>query len=93
MSNKITAGEKIRLARAARKLTVREFGKLLGMTGGWVSQIENGQLRLKLDQYEQIQAVLGFRFDTPEAEAAFSYFLKPFDLAQDVTSEAANGHS
>lgn len=73
--DKIHIGDKIRLARNARRMTVREFAAKLGLTYGWVSQIENGQISLKLDQYKQIQAVLGYNFDTPEAEAAFSFFL------------------
>jgi len=77
MSTKFPVGEKIRLARNARKLTVRQFGEKLGLTGAWVSLTENGKLRITLDQYEQIQAALGYRFDTPEAEAAFAFFLKP----------------
>jgi len=76
MSTKFPVGEKIRLARNARKLTVRQFGEKLGLTGAWVSLTENGKLRITLDQYEQIQAALGYRFDTPEAEAAFAFFLK-----------------
>ena len=76
MSTKFPVGEKIRLARNARKLTVRQFGEKLGFTGAWVSLTENGKLSITLDQYEQIQAALGYRFDTPEAEAAFAFFLK-----------------
>lgn len=71
----IHVGDKIRLARKARRMTVREFAEKLGLTYGWVSQIENGQISLKLDQYKAIQAVLGYNFETPEAEAAFSFFL------------------
>jgi transcriptional regulator with XRE-family HTH domain len=56
-------------------MTVREFAEKLNLTYGWVSQIENGQISLKLDQYKQIQAALGYNFDTPEAEAAFAFFL------------------
>lgn len=75
MSNQIPAGKKIRLARTARGLSTREFGALLGKTYGWVSQVETGQNRLNLDIYQQIQAALGFDFDSPEAKAAFDFFL------------------
>lgn len=75
MAKNIPVGEKIRLARNARRMTVRDFAARLGLTYGWVSQVENGQISLKLDDYEKIQAVLGYRFDTPEAQAAFSFFL------------------
>ena len=76
MSTKIPVGEKIRLARTAQKLTVCQFGEKIGLSYAWVSLVENGQIAIKLDQYEQIQAALGYRFDTPEAEAAFAFFLK-----------------
>lgn len=75
MSNQIPVGKKIRLARVARELTAREFAARLGMTHGWVSQVETGQNRLNLDIYQQIQAALGFDFDSPEAKAAFDFFL------------------
>jgi transcriptional regulator with XRE-family HTH domain len=75
MTKKIPAGDKIRLARCAKKLSVRQLGELIGMTGGSVSLIERGEVSLKIDQYERIQAALGYDFATAEAEAAFSYFL------------------
>lgn len=74
MSNQIPVGKKIKLARTARGLTAREFAARLGMTHGWVSQVENGQNRLNLDIYQQIQAVLGFDFESTRARAAFEFF-------------------
>jgi transcriptional regulator with XRE-family HTH domain len=75
MTNQIPVGQKIRLARNARRMTMRDLGAKLGRTYGWVVQIEQGEISLKLDDYEKIQAALGYRFDTPEAQAAFSFFL------------------
>ena len=84
--NKITPGQKIRLARQARRLTTKELGSLVGRSQAWVGFIETGVTPINLDEYEEVQAVLGFRFDTPEAEAAFSFFFSD-------PVKAANGHS
>lgn len=73
--NKIPPGKKIRLARLARYMSTRQLGAAVGMTYGWINQIESGQLRIKVDMYERIQAALGYDFNTPEAEAAFRFFL------------------
>lgn len=75
METIITPGQKIQLARKARDVSGRQLAEKIGLSYSWVSLVENGLLPLTPEQYEQIQAVLGFRFDTPEADAAFSFFL------------------
>ncbi len=75
MSNGIPPGKKIRLARLAKKVSTRQLGRMVGKTYGWVNQIEKGELNIKVDMYETIQAALGYNFSTPAAEAAFAYFL------------------
>lgn len=75
MTNDIPEGEKIRLARCARRLSVRRLGEMVNLTGGSISLIEQGKVSLKVSQYNQLQAALGYDFNSPEAEAAFRFFL------------------
>jgi len=75
MNAEIPVGKKVKLARQARGLSVRALGAKVGLSGEAISLIERGQMALKPEVYEQIQAALGYRFDTPEAEAAFAFFL------------------
>lgn len=77
MNAEIPVGKKIKLARQARSLSVRVLGAKVGFSGETISLIERGQMIPRPEVYEQIQAALGYRFDTPEAEAAFAFFLKP----------------
>jgi transcriptional regulator with XRE-family HTH domain len=75
MSNSIPVGEKIRLARIARRVTVRELGEAIGVSYAYITLLEQGKYQVRLDQYEKIQAVLRYDFTSPEAQAAFSFFL------------------
>jgi transcriptional regulator with XRE-family HTH domain len=81
--NNIPPGKKIRLARLARYMSTRQLAEMVGMTHGWVNQIERGELRIKVDMYERIQAALGYNFNTPEAEAAFAFFLNNHEQQPD----------
>jgi hypothetical protein len=80
--DRIPPGKKIRLARLARYMSTRQLGEAVGKTYGWVNQIESGELHIKVDMYERIQAALGYNFNSPEAEAAFAFFLNGNDPTQ-----------
>lgn len=68
-------GRMIKLARIARGLSVHELGAAIGCAGATISNFERGKAQPHLDQYANIQAVLGYDFESPKAKAAFSFFL------------------
>lgn len=74
-TNSIHVGDKIRLARTARKLSGRELAELVGLHYATISLFETGKQSPTVEQYEKIQAALGYRLESDAALAAFSFFL------------------
>lgn len=62
--------EKIKSVREARNITQKELGSVLGVAKETYRNIENGRIRLKLDDYLLICRFLGL---------APSYFLSDYD--------------
>lgn len=74
MSTKIPVGDKIFLARSARKLSLRGLGELSGINYATINYFENGKQSPTIDQYEALQAALGLDLESDRARAAFSFF-------------------
>ena len=71
----IHVGDKIRLARTARRMSGRELGRLTEIHYATISLFETGHQSPTVEQYEKIQAVLGYKLESDAAQAAFSFFL------------------
>jgi transcriptional regulator with XRE-family HTH domain len=55
----VTLGRMVRTFRDAAGLTQKEFAKKLGYTNGWVSNVENAQLRPRSEQVTAMERSLG----------------------------------
>jgi transcriptional regulator with XRE-family HTH domain len=55
----VTLGRMVRTFRDAAGLTQKEFAKKLGYTNGWVSNVENAQLRPRSEQVTAMERALG----------------------------------
>jgi len=74
MSIKIPVGKKIFLARSARKLSLRQLEGLTGLNHTSIYFFETGKQSPTIEQYEAIQAALGYDLESDLARAAFSFF-------------------
>lgn len=74
MANKIPVGAKIFLARSARRLSLRQLEDLTGINYASINYFENGKQSPTIEQYERIQAALGYDLESDVARAAFSFF-------------------
>jgi len=76
MVNYKEVGKRIRNARAEKKITQEKFAEMLGVSTGYISQIESGQKCFNLKRLKETEKIL----DKPT-----SYFI-------DGTEKASNGY-
>src|SRR5574344_2134286 len=58
MINYEVVGRRIREERLSKKISQKDFAKKLGVTTGYVCQIENGQKCFNLKRFEQVAEIL-----------------------------------
>ena len=76
MVNYKEVGRRIRNARAEKKITQEKFAEMLGVSTGYISQIESGQKCFNLKRLKETENIL---------EKPTSYFI-------DGTEKEANGY-
>jgi transcriptional regulator with XRE-family HTH domain len=54
----VTLGRLIRAFRAEAGITQQQLGNKIGYTNGWLSNVETGQLRPRIEQVESIEAAM-----------------------------------
>lgn len=75
MSTKIPVSTKIFLARSARHLSLRQLEERTGINFTTIHYFETGKQSPTIEQYERIQAALGYDLESDAARAAFLFFL------------------
>lgn len=58
MSQNIPIGEKIKMLRTAKNLTLKQLGEMTGLSTGFLSQMERGMSSIAIDTLEKIAGVL-----------------------------------
>ena len=76
MVNYKEVGKRIRNARAEKKITQEKFAEMLGVSTGYISQVESGQKCFNLKRFNEIVDI----FDKP-----ISYFVEGTDTPEQST--------